>query len=315
MDAGDFAPIAYFVLKPRDAVELHNVTTDLEKVCRQLHDPLVGLSDISITLFSAFKPMLAAMADVERVEKDMKQQSFYIETKLDGERMQMHKDGKVYRAGTFRADVQVCILDGEMMAYNPTTQTFMQKGVKFDIKRMVEDSDLKTCYCVFDVLIVNNKKLGRETLRKSYFVDTNLDQLKEVFLGMKKPSEQQTPEELAPVIADLEYRYSRDCSPLSMFRHCTVYLDLYAVINDLSSKMEAVRLGVTALELRFGGATIVSYLDEGMSHVIIWEDQTRVADFKIFRRTLKKKFKILRELWVTDSVDKCELQKEKQYLL
>lgn len=177
-----------------DAVELHNVTTDLEKVCRQLHDPSVGLSDISITLFSAFRPMLAAVADVERVEKDMKQQSFYIETKLDGERMQMHKDGALYRYfsrngynytdqfgespqegsltpfihNAFKADVQVCILDGEMMAYNPTTQTFMQKGVKFDIKRMVEDSDLQTCYCVFDVLMVNNKKLGRETLRKRY---------------------------------------------------------------------------------------------------------------------------------------------------
>nr|XP_020039593.1 DNA ligase 4 isoform X2 [Castor canadensis] len=177
-----------------DATELYSVTTDLEKVCRQLHDPSVGLSDISITLFSAFRPMLAAIADVERIEKDMKHQSFYIETKLDGERMQMHKDGDVYQYfsrngynytdqfgaspqegsltpfihNAFRTDVQVCILDGEMMAYNPNTQTFMQKGDKFDIKRMVEDSDLQTCYCVFDVLMVNNKKLGRETLRKRY---------------------------------------------------------------------------------------------------------------------------------------------------
>lgn len=702
-----------------DAVELHNVTTDLEKVCQQLHDPSTGLSDISISLFSAFKPMLAAVADVERVEKDMKQQSFYIETKLDGERMQMHKDGEVYRYfsrngynytdqfgaspqegsltpfihGAFRTDVQECILDGEMMAYNPTTQTFMQKGVKFDIKRMVEDSDLQTCYCVFDVLMVNNKKLGRETLRKryeilsstltpiqgrieivqkklahtktevvdalneaidnreegimvkhplsiykpdkrgegwlkikpeyvtglmdeldllivggywgkgsrggmmshflcavaeapphgerpsvfhtlcrvgsgytmkelydlglklakywkpfhkksppssilcgtekpevyiephhsvivqikaaeivpsdmyktgttlrfpriekirddkewhecmtlgdleelrgrasgklatkhlhvgdddeprekrrkpvskmkktigiiehlkapnlsnvskvsnvfedvefcvmtgvegypkpdlenriaelggcvvqnpgpetycviagcknirvrniissgehdvvkpewlleclktktcvpwqprfmvhmcpstkqhfareydcygdSYFVDTDLDQLKEVFSGIK-PREQQTPEEMAPVIADLEYRYAWDGSPLSMFRHCTAYLDLYAVINDLSSKIEATRLGVTALELRFHGARVASCLSEGVSHVIVGEDRSRVADFKAFRRTLKKKFKILQERWVTDSVDKCELQDESQYLL
>ncbi|KAM4860192.1 DNA ligase 4 isoform 1-T3 [Thomomys bottae] len=175
-----------------DAVELHNVTTDLEKVCRQLHDPSVGLSDISITLFSAFKPMLAAIADIERIEKDMKNQGFYIEMKLDGERMQMHKKGDEYKYfsrngynytdqfgasplegsltpfihAAFKPDVQVCILDGEMMAYNPNTQTFMQKGSKFDIKRMVEDSDLQTCYCVFDVLMVNNKKLGRETLRK-----------------------------------------------------------------------------------------------------------------------------------------------------
>ncbi|KAF6376352.1 DNA ligase 4 [Rhinolophus ferrumequinum] len=702
-----------------DATELHNVTTDLEKVCRQLHDPSVGLTDISITLFSPFKPMLAAIADIERIEKDMKNQSFYIETKLDGERMQMHKDGDVYeyfsRNGykyteqfgafpqegsltpfihkAFKTDIQVCILDGEMMAYNPNTQTFMQKGNKFDIKRMVEDSDLQTCYCVFDVLMVNNKKLGRETLRTryeilsniftpiqgrieivqktqahtknevidalneaidnreegimvkhplsiykpdkrgegwlkikpeyvdglmdeldiiivggywgkgsrggmmshflcavaekppssekpsvfhtlcrvgsgytmkelydlglklakywkpfhkkappssilcgtekpevyiepcksvivqikaseivpsemyrtgctlrfpriekiredkewhecmtlddleqlrgkasgklaskhlyvggedepqekkrkaapkikkvigiiehlkapnlsnvnkvsntfedvefcvmngidshpkpdlenriaelggyivqnpgpdtycviagsenirvkniissnkhdvvkpewllecfktkscvpwqprfmihmcpstkqhfareydcygdSYFVDTDLNQLKEVFSGIKNADEQ-TPEEMAPVIADLEHRYSWDNSPLSMFRHHTIYLDLYTVINDLSTKIEGTRLAITALELRFHGAKVVSCLTEGVSHVIIGEDHSRVVDFKAFRRTLKRKFKILQEGWVTDSIDKCVLQEECQYLL
>lgn len=702
-----------------DAAELHNVTTDLEKVCRQLHDPSVGLSDISITLFSPFKPMLAAIADIERIEKDMKNQSFYIETKLDGERMQMHKDGDGYeyfsrngykyteQFGTspqegsltpfihnaFKTDVQICILDGEMMAYNPNTQTFMQKGNKFDIKRMVEYSDLQTCYCVFDVLMVNNKKLGHETLKKryeilssiftpipgrieivqktqahtnkevidalneaidkreegimikhplsiykpdkrgegwlkikpeyvtglmdeldiiivggywgkgsrggmmshflcavaekppsgeepsvfhtlcrvgsgytmkelydlglklskhwkpfhkktppssilcgtekpevyiepcnsvivqikateivpsdmyktgctlrfpriekiredkewhecmtlddleqlrgkasgklaskhffvggddgpqekkrkaapkikkvigiiehlkapnlsninkvsnifedvefcvmsgisshpkpdlenkiaefggyivqnpgpdtycviagsenirvkniissnkhdvvkpewllecfktkscvpwqphfmihmcpstkqhfareydcygdSYFTDTDLNQLKEVFTGIKSPSEQ-TPKEMASVIADLEYRYSWDCSPLSMFRHYTIYLDLYIVINDLNSKIEGTRLAITALELRFHGAKVVSYLAEGVSHVIIGKDRSRVADFKAFRRTLRRKFKILQEGWVTDSIDKCELQEENEYLV
>lgn len=195
-----FSEQSVFSAFHNDAAELHNVTTDLEKVCRQLHDPSIGLSDISITLFSAFKPMLAAIADIERIEKDMKHQSFYIETKLDGERMQMHKDGDVYqyfsrngynytdqfgdspREGSltpfihsaFKTDVQICILDGEMMAFNPNTQTFMQKGNKFDIKRMVEDSDLQTCYCVFDVLMVNNKKLGRETLKKRYEILTSV---------------------------------------------------------------------------------------------------------------------------------------------
>ncbi|XP_053419432.1 DNA ligase 4 isoform X2 [Nycticebus coucang] len=702
-----------------DAVELHNVTTDLEKVCRQLHDPSVGLSDISITLFSAFKPMLAAIADIDRIEKDMKHQSFYIETKLDGERIQMHKDGAVYeyfsRNGynyteqfgaspdkgslspfihnAFKTDVQICILDGEMMAYNPNTQTFMQKGIKFDIKRMVEDSDLQTCYCVFDVLMVNNKKLAHETLRKrheilcsiltpipgrieivqktqahsknevidalneaidkreegvmikhplsiykpdkrgegwlkikpeyvsglmdeldilivggywgkgsrggmmshflcavaekpppgekpsvfhtlsrvgsgytmkelndlglklakhwkpfnkkappssilcgtekpevyiepcnsvivqvkaaeivpsdmyktgytlrfpriekirddkewhecmtvddlqqlrgkasgklaskhffvgvddepqekkrkaapkikkvigviehlkapnlsninkvsnvfeefefcvmsgtashpkpdlenkiaelggyivqnpgsntycviagsenirvrniissnehdvvkpawllecfktktcvpwqpcfmihmcpstkqcfareydcygdSYFVDTDLNQLKEIFSGIKS-SNKQTPEEMASVIADLEFRYSWDHSPLSLFRRHTIYLDLYTVINDLSTRTEGTRLAIKALELRFHGAKVVSCLAEGVSHVIIGEDHSRVATFKAFRRKLKGKFKILKEDWVTDSIDKHELQEENQYLI
>lgn len=702
-----------------DAAELHGVTTDLEKVCRQLHDPSVGLSDISISLFSPFKPMLAAIADIERIEKDMKQQSFYIETKLDGERMQLHKEGNVYeyfsRNGysytsqfgaspeegsltpfihaAFQASLQDCILDGEMMAYNPNTQTFMQKGSKFDIKRMVDESDLQTCFCVFDVLMVNKKKLGHETLRKrydilgsvftpipgrieivqktqahtkkevidalndaidkreegimvknpfsiykpdkrgegwlkikpeyvtglmdeldvllvggywgtgsrggmmshflcavaekpppgekpsvfhslcrvgsgytmkelydlglklakhwkpfhkrappgsilcgtekpevyiepcnsvivqikaaeivpsdmyktgctlrfpriekiredkewhecmtledleqlrgrasgklaskhlfiggddepqekkrkaapkvkkaigimesfkapnlsninkvsnvfedvefcvmsgldghpkpalenriaefggyivqnpgpdtycviagaenirvkniissdkhdvvkpqwllecfetqscvpwqprhmihmcpstrqhfareydsygdSYFVDTDLDQLKEVFAGIKDSS-RQTSKEMAPVIADLEDRYSWAHSPLNMFRLCTVYVDLYSVISDSSTKVEGMRLAITALELRFHGAQVVSCLAEGVSHVIIGEDHSRVADLKAFRRTLKRKFKILREDWVTDSINKCELQEENQYLV
>nr|XP_006639224.2 PREDICTED: DNA ligase 4 isoform X1 [Lepisosteus oculatus] len=175
-----------------DATELHNVTTDLNKVCRELHDPSVSLNNVSIGLFSAFKPMLAAVANIKQIEKQMNNQSFYIQTKLDGERMQLHKDGDVYKYfsrngydytqqfggsplegsltpfihNVFKSHIISCILDGEMMAYNPTTQTFMQKGSKFDIKRMVEDSDLLTCFCVFDVLLVNNQKLGHETLRK-----------------------------------------------------------------------------------------------------------------------------------------------------
>uniref|UniRef100_A0A8C5EWY9 DNA ligase n=1 Tax=Gopherus evgoodei TaxID=1825980 RepID=A0A8C5EWY9_9SAUR len=181
-----------FSLFHPDAAELYSITTDLEKVCRQLHDPSVSLSDVSIMLFSAFKPMLAAIANVQQIEKQMNRRSFYIETKLDGERMQMHKYGDVYKYfsrngfeytqqfgasplegsltpfihNVFKNSIQNCILDGEMMAYNPNTQTFMQKGNKFDIKRMVDDPDLQTCFCVFDVLMVNDQKLGHEILGK-----------------------------------------------------------------------------------------------------------------------------------------------------
>ncbi|XP_044287857.1 DNA ligase 4 [Varanus komodoensis] len=177
-----------------DAAELHSVTTDLEKVCRELHNPSVFLSDVSISLFSPFKPMLAAIANIQQIEKQMNKQSFYIETKLDGERMQLHKDGDVYKYFSrngydytpqfgasplegsltpfahkaFKNNIQNCIVDGEMMAYSPITQTFMQKGNKFDIKRMVDDSELQTCFCVFDVLMVNDQKLGHEILSKRY---------------------------------------------------------------------------------------------------------------------------------------------------
>ncbi|XP_072293749.1 DNA ligase 4 [Eucyclogobius newberryi] len=175
-----------------DAAELYNVNTDLNKVCQQLHDTAVSLSDVSISLFSAFKPMLAAVANIRNIEKQMGNSPFFIETKLDGERIQLHKDGDVYKYfsrnafeytqqfggsplegsltpyihNVFKSNVVNCILDGEMMAFNPTAETFMQKGSKFDIKKLVDDSELQTCFCVFDVLLVNNQKLGKETLKK-----------------------------------------------------------------------------------------------------------------------------------------------------
>uniref|UniRef100_A0A1A8NYI9 DNA ligase n=1 Tax=Nothobranchius rachovii TaxID=451742 RepID=A0A1A8NYI9_9TELE len=174
-----------------DAAELYNVNTDLNKVCQQLHNPSVSLSEVSIELFSAFKPMLAAVANIRNVEKQMGNSPFYIETKLDGERIQLHKDGDVYKYfsrnafeytqqfggsplegsltphihNAFKCDIVNCILDGEMMAYNPTAETFMQKGSKFDVKKLMNDSELQTCFCVFDVLLVNNRKLGKETLK------------------------------------------------------------------------------------------------------------------------------------------------------
>uniref|UniRef100_A0A3B4WJH2 DNA ligase n=1 Tax=Seriola lalandi dorsalis TaxID=1841481 RepID=A0A3B4WJH2_SERLL len=177
-----------------DAAELYNVNTDLNKVCQQLHNPSVSLSEVSIGLFSAFKPMLAGVANIRNVEKQMGNSPFYIQTKLDGERIQLHKDGDVYKYfsrnafeytqqfgssalegsltpyihNVFKSHVVNCILDGEMMAYNPSTENFMQKGSKFDIKRLMEDSELQTCFCVFDVLLVNDQKLGKETLKKRY---------------------------------------------------------------------------------------------------------------------------------------------------
>nr|XP_055036477.1 DNA ligase 4 [Misgurnus anguillicaudatus] len=177
-----------------DAPEFYNVTTNLDKVCRELHDTSVSLSEVSINMFSAFKPMLAAVANVGQIEKQMGNRPFYIETKLDGERIQLHKAGDVYKYFTrnsyeytqqfgasplegsltpyihnvFKPHVVNCILDGEMMAYNPTAETFMQKGSKFDIKRLVDDSDLQTCFCVFDVLLLNDQKLGNEPLKKRY---------------------------------------------------------------------------------------------------------------------------------------------------
>ncbi|KAM9766683.1 DNA ligase 4 isoform 2-T4 [Menidia menidia] len=176
-----------------DACELFNVSTDLRRVCGQLHRRDVSLGEVSVQLFSAFKPMLAAVADLRGVQRLLEAgEELYVQTKLDGERIQMHKDGDVYRyfsrngfeytqqfggsplegALTPHIHAQIraasCILDGEMMAFSPTAGVFMQKGAHFDIKRLrpAEDSDLQACFCAFDLLLLDGEKLGGAPLSR-----------------------------------------------------------------------------------------------------------------------------------------------------
>eukprot|EP00058_Branchiostoma_floridae_P013009 XP_002598497.1 hypothetical protein BRAFLDRAFT_118305 [Branchiostoma floridae] len=175
-----------------DAEDLFNVTNSLAKVCTDLFDPHVRLNEIAISLFSPFKPMLGQRIPLDGVEKEMHHEMFYIETKFDGERMLLHKNGDTYkyfsRSGKdythqfgahplegsltpyihncFASHVKSCILDGEMVGYNPQTKSIMSKGDKFDIKNMAEDSDLQTMYCVFDILLLNGQKFANSPLRE-----------------------------------------------------------------------------------------------------------------------------------------------------
>ena len=81
----------------------------------------------------------------------MNNRKFYVETKYDGDRIQLHKDGDVYAYfsrnakdytasfgegptmgsftpyihDSFSKDVKSCILDGEMVAYHPVKKCFV----------------------------------------------------------------------------------------------------------------------------------------------------------------------------------------------
>ena len=49
-------------------------------------------------LFTPFKPMLAErMEKTSKIMKATKSEKFFVETKYDGERMQLHKSGREYR--------------------------------------------------------------------------------------------------------------------------------------------------------------------------------------------------------------------------
>eukprot|EP00731_Ephydatia_muelleri_P033438 Em0029g44a len=185
-----------------DAVDLFSVCSNLEKVCTDLHDPSVHLNESIITYFSAFRPMLGERATMDQVLRLMEHQPFFIQTKYDGDRMQLHKQGNQYRYfsrsshdytasfgasssegtftphihQTFSSKVNSCILDGEMVGWDPETESFVPKGENVDVKTVGgTDGGPQQCYVVFDVLMINDTNLANCPLRD------RLEQLKKVF--------------------------------------------------------------------------------------------------------------------------------------
>lgn len=83
-----------------DAETLFNISSNLRRVCWELYDTEVRLEGEStgLSLMQCFQPQLAAFQDkdgsfekmVTRMQANSEDDSFWIEEKLDGERMQLH---------------------------------------------------------------------------------------------------------------------------------------------------------------------------------------------------------------------------------
>ena len=179
-----------------DAQEFYDVNANLRKVAEVLHDPNIRRHEIDITLFDPFRPMLAerGSSDMDKVvDKQIEGNEFYIETKYDGERIQIHKDSKnrykfFSRNGNdFTEDfgetpmtlsasggskfcsfihealaenVKSVILDGEICAYNKLTGNVTQKGEHMSIRGIQpDDSIYQQCLYVYDILFLNDKVL------------------------------------------------------------------------------------------------------------------------------------------------------------
>ena len=186
-----------------DAQEFYDVNADLRKVAEVLNDPDIRRHEIEVALFDPFRPMLAARgdADMEKVvSKQITESQFYIETKYDGERIQIHKDAnQKYRffsrnGNDFTADFgesptvsngsnsKFChylhqallqgnannvILDGEICAYNKLTESVTQKGEHMSIRGILADDPLyQQCLFVYDILLLNDQVLTNLPLRQ-----------------------------------------------------------------------------------------------------------------------------------------------------
>ncbi|KIJ55330.1 hypothetical protein M422DRAFT_57814 [Sphaerobolus stellatus SS14] len=174
-----------------DAMALFNTCSDLKRIAYELSDPTKRLDadDKTVKLFRAFAPMLCKRPTkrIEDTVKLMGGEKFIIEEKLDGERMQLHKQGNEYfycsRKGkdytylygrtvgegsltpyidkAFDPRVTSIILDGEMLVWDPVTERHLPFG---SLKTAALDKSKKElrprpCFKVFDLLYLNGISL------------------------------------------------------------------------------------------------------------------------------------------------------------
>lgn len=195
-----------------DAEALFNVSSSLRRVCWDLYDPSIRLEgeDCGIALMQCFQPQLAQfqmhsfqkMVDKMRpVENDT---AFWIEEKLDGERMQLHMvedesvpSGKrfgfwsrkakdytyLYGSGfedekgalsrhirdAFDDGVRNIILDGEMITWDPEQDAMVPFGTLKTAALAEQRNPFSTgqrpLYRIFDILYLNGEVLTSYTLR------------------------------------------------------------------------------------------------------------------------------------------------------
>ena len=177
-----------------DAKDLFDVNASLERVCQRLVDPAVRLHHLEVSLMTPFRPHLADKKDnLNDIPRVMRDRMFFIETKYDGERCQLHKKGDVFkyfsRNGNdftneygeeavdprmFTTAISACldrsvediILDGEMCPWSTEQNCIIQKGEQFNIRQLRNDDKVKQCLVLYDILLLNGRVLSSLPLKE-----------------------------------------------------------------------------------------------------------------------------------------------------
>lgn len=195
-----------------DAERLFSISSSLRRVCWELHDPNIRLEgdERGVALMQCFQPQLAQfqMHSFERMVQRMRPTDddpvFWIEEKLDGERMQLHmasddtveggkkfcfwsRKAKEYTylygngfydpngaltrhlTGAFEDGVDNIILDGEMITWDPEQDAPVPFGTlktaALAEQRDPNASGPRPLFRLFDILYLNDRDLTRYTLR------------------------------------------------------------------------------------------------------------------------------------------------------
>ncbi|KAI5307300.1 hypothetical protein KEM56_000584 [Ascosphaera pollenicola] len=202
----------FFGIWHPDAENLFSVSSSLRRVCWELWDPNVRLEgdEAAVTLMQCFQPQLAQFQMhnfermIARMRLDPENSVFWIEEKMDGERMQLHmcsdssvEGGKrfkfwsrkakdytyLYGDGSyddngsltrhlkdaFADGVDSIILDGEMITWDPEQDAPVPFGTlktaALREQRNPFEAGHRPLLRIFDILYLNGKALTRYTLR------------------------------------------------------------------------------------------------------------------------------------------------------
>ncbi|GLT97393.1 hypothetical protein SLE2022_149600 [Rubroshorea leprosula] len=173
-----------------DAEDLFNVTCDLKLVCEKLRDRRQRHKRQDIEVGKAVRPQLAMrVSDPAAAWKKLHGKDVVVECKFDGDRIQIHKNGAEihYYSRNFldhseyahgMSDlimqnilVDRCILDGEMLVWDASSNRFAEFGSNQEIAKAARDgldSEKHLCYVTFDILYVGDTSVIHQSLKERH---------------------------------------------------------------------------------------------------------------------------------------------------
>ncbi|WEW60983.1 DNA ligase (ATP) [Emydomyces testavorans] len=203
----------FFEIWHPDAESLFSISSSLRRVCWELYDPNVRLEadEARVTLMQCFQPQLAQFQMhsfqrmIEKMRLSPEDPTFWIEEKMDGERMQLHMisdssipGGKKFKfwsrkakdytylygngfydengaltrhlKDAFADGVENIILDGEMITWDPEQDApvpfgTLKTAALSEQRNPFSTTGQRPLFRVFDILYLNDKPLTRYTLR------------------------------------------------------------------------------------------------------------------------------------------------------
>uniref|UniRef100_A0A182N904 DNA ligase 4 n=1 Tax=Anopheles dirus TaxID=7168 RepID=A0A182N904_9DIPT len=180
-----------------NAPSLYDSAGDLKRVVELLETTDGGGSqhlqqhqgEIALRPMHFIRPMLCQRVELRQVGELLGRDTYWLETKMDGERFQVHWDGTIFRyysrngydysdafgrtpdqldgtlspmlAALLAPSVRELVLDGEMMVFDRRELRYRDKCDGTDVKALrTGNTTLRPCFCAYDVLYYNGRSLA-----------------------------------------------------------------------------------------------------------------------------------------------------------